>query len=258
MPKTSHLHSQPPREHLRREEIDLLCARHAPHIADDPTRVRISERVRRAISTQSPLDALVLTADIRRSASVLKESIDVAEYARLLNDFVGEFRTVLSFHGGWYDKFTGDGFICYWLPEGRFVDTMQTVLDFSCSVMESFKTYYYPAFLANMRNIPANIGLSIGIDAGPCYLTPIVGDLTLIGAPIVGSVRMSGNSGPYHLMLNAHPGGLLLESMPEEMGQLSAELGFKLVRHQVKTKEYPEGQITHAVEFFRQGKRLFY
>jgi class 3 adenylate cyclase len=114
----------------------------------------------------------VLTADIRRSASILKESIDIPQYAHMLDDFVGEFRTVLSYHGGWFDKFTGDGFICYWLVENNFVELMDTVLDFSCAVMDNFRTYYYPTFVSNMRNVPSGIGLSIGVDAGPCHLPP--------------------------------------------------------------------------------------
>jgi hypothetical protein len=109
-----------------------------------------------------------------------------------------------------------------------------------------------------MRNEPAGIGLSIGVDAGPCYLTPIVGDLTIIGSPIVGSVRMCDSCPPYHLMLNAYPGSRLLESMATVCGRLSEDIGYKVETKPVETKEYPEGQVAYSVEFYRKGERMFF
>ena len=231
---------------------------HAPLDRFDPTRTNVSAAIRKSISEVSAIEAIVLTVDIRRSSCVLKESIDIPQYARILDDFVAEFRTVLHYHGGWFDKFTGDGFICYWLVENAFTERMDTVLDFCCSVMDNFRTYYYPAFVANMRNEPAGIGLSIGIDAGPCYLTPIVGDLTIIGSPIVGSVRMCDACPPYHMVLNAYPGSRLLEGMTTASGRLSEDLAYQVAAKSIATKEYPQGQVAYSVEFYRKGQRLFF
>ncbi len=240
------------------EEIEHQFRSHAPLDRFDPTRTNVSPSIRKSISEITAIEAIVLTVDIRRSSSVLKESIDIPQYARTLDDFVAEFRTVLHYHGGWFDKFTGDGFICYWLVENSFAERMETVLDFCCSVMDNFRTYYYPAFVSNMRNEPAGIGLSIGVDAGPCYLTPIVGDLTIIGSPIVGSVRMCDACPPYHLMLNAYPGSRLLEGMATVCGRLSEDIGYKVEIKAVETKEYPEGQVGYSVEFYRKGERMFF
>jgi class 3 adenylate cyclase len=239
-------------------DVDHQFRSHAPLDRLDPTRTNVSAAIRTAISELTPIEAIVLTVDIRRSSCVLKESIDIPQYARILDDFVAEFRTVLHYHGGWFDKFTGDGFICYWLVEQSFAERMETVLDFCCSVMNNFRGYYYPAFVANMRNEPAGIGLSIGVDAGPCYLTPIVGDLTIIGSPIVGSVRMCDTCPPYHLLLNAYPGTRLLEGMATSCARLSDDLAYQLQVKTVETKEYPEGQTAYSVEYFRKGERLFY
>ena len=240
------------------EEIEHQFRSHAPLDRFDPTRTNVSPSIRKSISEITAIEAIVLTVDIRRSSSVLKESIDIPQYARILDDFVAEFRTVLHYHGGWFDKFTGDGFICYWLVENSFAERMETVLDFCCSVMDNFRTYYYPAFVSNMRNEPAGIGLSIGVDAGPCYLTPIVGDLTIIGSPIVGSVTMCVSCPPYHLTLNAYPGSRLLESMATVCGRLSEDIGYKVETKPVETKEYPDGQVGYSVEFYRKGERMFF
>jgi class 3 adenylate cyclase len=240
------------------DEVEHQFRSHAPLDRFDPTRTNVSPAIRKSISEVSAIEAIVLTVDIRRSSSVLKESIDIAQYAKILDDFVAEFRTVLHYHGGWFDKFTGDGFICYWLVEDPFAEHMDTVLDFCCSVMDNFRSYYYPAFVANMRNEPAGIGLSIGVDAGPCYLTPIVGDLTIIGSPIVGSVRMCDTCPPYHLVLNAYPGSRLVEGMSTTCGRLSDDIAYQVEALSVATKEYPDGQVAYAVEFYRKGQRLFF
>jgi class 3 adenylate cyclase len=233
------------------DEIEGLLQTHAPRDRFDPARTAVSPTIRKSILSHSAVEAIVLTADIRRSASILKESIDIPQYAHMLDDFVGEFRTVLSYHGGWFDKFTGDGFICYWLVENNFVELMDTVLDFSCAVMDNFRTYYYPTFVSNMRNVPSGIGLSIGVDAGPCHLLPIAGDLTIVGSPIVGSVRMNGACEPYQLLLNAYPGTRLVEGMRHQHGRLSANLSYRLVPRVIETKEYPRGQESYAVEFIK-------
>ena len=239
-------------------DIEHQFRSHAPLDRFDPTRSNVSPAIRKAISEVSPIEAIVLTVDIRRSSCVLKESIEIPQYARILDDFVAEFRTVLHYHGGWFDKFTGDGFICYWLVESSFTEHLDTVLDFCCSVMDNFRTYYYPAFVANMRNEPEGIGLSIGVDAGPCYLTPIVGDLTIIGSPIVGSVRMCETCPPYHLILNAYPGSRLMEGMTALRGHLSDDLSYQVERKSVASKEYPQGQLAYSVEFYRKAQRLFF
>ena len=240
------------------DEVEHQFRSHAPLDRFDPTRTNVSPAIRKSIGEVSAIEAIVLTVDIRRSSSVLKESIDIAQYAKILDDFVAEFRTVLHYHGGWFDKFTGDGFICYWLVEDPFAEHMDTVLDFCCSVMDNFRSYYYPAFVANMRNEPAGIGLSIGVDAGPCYLTPIVGDLTIIGSPIVGSVRMCDTCPPYHLVLNAYPGSRLVEGMSTTCGRLSDDIAYQVEALSVATKEYPDGQVAYAVEFYRKGQLLFF
>lgn len=251
-------HLQEVIEDLHGAHMDHHFQRHAPQHGFDPTRTEVSPRVRRAIADREPIEAIVMTADIRRSSAVMKESIDILQFANILDDFVGEFRTVLHFHNGWFDKFTGDGFICYWLLEEGFSAQMETVLTFSATVMESFRSYYYPAFLANLRNIPSGVGLSIGIDAGPCHVAPIAGDLTLVGPPIVGAVRMANAARkPYELLMNAYPGNRLTDGASRNIGKLATDLNYRAAQCCVPTKEYPEGQEAYAFSFLKNGKNLF-
>lgn len=86
-------------------DVEHQFRSHAPLDRFDPTRTNVSPAIRKAIAEVSAIEAIVLTVDIRRSSCVLKESIDIPQYARILDDFVAEFRTVLHYHGGWFDKF---------------------------------------------------------------------------------------------------------------------------------------------------------
>ncbi|MDP2170598.1 MAG: hypothetical protein Q8J96_09265 [Rhodocyclaceae bacterium] len=251
-------HLQEVIQDLHGAQVDRQLQRHAPRDRFDPTRTDVSPRIRRAITERLPVEAIVMTADIRRSSSVMKESIDILQFANILDDFVGEFRTVLCYHNGWFDKFTGDGFICYWLVDEGFATQMETVLAFSATVMESFRSYYYPAFLANLRNMPSGVGLSIGIDAGPCYVAPVAGDLTLVGLPIVGAVRMANAARkPYELLMNAYPGNRLTDGASRNSGQLATDLRYQAAPCCVQTKEYPEGQEAYSFNFLKNGKNLF-
>lgn len=253
-------------EHLREvsglahsRQIDRHIEIHAPRDRFDPARTNVSPHIQRAIAENKPVEAIVLTADIRRSSAILKESLDIPHFAGILDDFVGEFRTTLSFHNGWFDKFTGDGFICYWLVEDSFDSGMELVLTFAATIMEHFRRYYYPAFIANMRNVPTGIGLSLGIDAGPCHLVPIAGDLTLVGAPIVGSVRMADAArSPYELLINTYAGRRLTRDQSVHKAKLSTDLEFRARGVHVSTKEYPDGQGAYSVIFTKDGRNLFY
>ena len=238
-------------------DIEQQLQARAPRDRVDPTRTAVPGSIRHAISAQKAVEVIVLSADIRRSASILKESIDIPLYANVLADFVGEFRTVLSYHGGWFDKFTGDGFICYWLVESTLNEQIETVFDFTFAVMNNFRSFYYQTFIGNMRNVPTGIGISVGIDAGPCYVLSIANDLTVVGSPIVGAVRMNNACLPYQTVLNSYPGSHLLEGAKSKSGKLSRDLSYRIVPHAVPTKEYPQGQSAYLVDFFQQGKQSF-
>ena len=97
-------------------------------------------------------EILRMAADIRESTTLMKESVKFERFATIMDKFVSSVRLGIRRSGGWFDKFTGDGFICYWLIEKEFAETMDMVLDFCCSVMDNFRSYYYPAFVAMTKS----------------------------------------------------------------------------------------------------------
>lgn len=102
------------------------------------------------------------------------------------------------------------------------------------------------------------IGLSIGVDAGSCYLTPIVSDLTTIVSSIVRSTRVCNSCPRYHLVLNVYPGSRLPDGMTAFSGRLSKDLVYQVESKSISTKEYSQEQVAYSVEFFRKWKRLLF
>jgi hypothetical protein len=95
----------------------------------------------------------------------------------------------------------------------------------------------------NSRNFPKRAGLSIGIDAGPLNLLRVADDLTIVGHPVVGAVRMVSMAEPYEIIANVSIGHPLITNL-----SFLSELGLSGVDRLIKpSKEYPEGQEVYRL-----------
>ena len=88
--------------------------------------------------------------------------------------------------------------------------------------------------------------MSIGLDAGPGFLVEIAGELTLVGPPVVGAVRMvNAASRPQEIFANVYLG----EHLHDEQDGIYEALGMTATRESRPTKEYPKGQEVYALTF---------
>ncbi len=116
-----------------------------------------------------------------------------------MDKFVSAVRSGIGTPGGWFDKFTGDGFLAYWIVP---VDTEERSTSggswrrpatsrtpptswSSCSIVACSRTS--AATRGTCRK--ASVCRSDSMRA-PGYLVEIAGELTLVGPPVVGAVRM--------------------------------------------------------------------
>jgi class 3 adenylate cyclase len=234
----------------RARTADLLKA-HAP--PDWEKRFRRDDLLD-AIIDGEPLQMFVMAADIRESTMLMKEAVRFERFAFIMDKFVTAVRRGIGSPGGWFDKFTGDGFLAYWVvqtaPEdeyneafvqaaGNIVHTAQSLIDFfHRRVLEDFRN--------NSRNLSGGVGLSMGLDAGPGYLVQIGGELTVVGPPVVGAVRMvNAATRPREIMANIFLG----ERIRAEQNGVYAGLGVTVTREHRPTKEYPRGQEVYALTF---------
>ena len=236
---------------LERARIGGLLEAHAP--PDWEKRFRRDDLLD-AIIDGEPLQMFVMAADIRESTMLMKEAVRFERFAFIMDKFVTAVRRGIGSPGGWFDKFTGDGFLAYWVvqtaPEdeydeafvqaaGNIVHTAQSLIDFfHRRVLEDFRN--------NSRNLSGGAGLSMGLDAGPGYLVQIGGELTVVGPPVVGAVRMVNAAiRPREIMANIFLG----ERLRAEQNGVYAGLGVTVTREHRPTKEYPRGQEVYALTF---------
>lgn len=233
------------------EELDpstlmqtIEMARHAP--ASYEGRTDLFERIAQLIAEGERIDALVLAADIRKSTFLMKEAVDFRRFGDLMDIFIKTSKRVLRNNfGGWFDKFTGDGFLCYWLPE-ELEDGPSVIplLKFCGGIHEVFGQVLMDAFRENSHNFPAGVGLSFGIDYGPCQLVMIENELTIIGHPVVGAARMVNCAGPGETLMNGPFGAALYQDQED----LQDRIPFEVTRELRGTKEYDEQEV-YVIEF---------
>jgi class 3 adenylate cyclase len=194
-------------------------------------------------SRSTAVEATVIVGDLRLSTLLLKESVRPDLFARFIVGFTEATRSLVHARDGWFDKFTGDGFIVFWIGDADPGFLLSAVPGF-CQEVRGAATKLIDGLRRNSRNFPAGVGLSLGIDAGPCELVWVGGSLTLVGSPIVGATRMANSASAGETLANVHVGGAL-----ERAGDSLAETQVGLERVTTPTKEYPLGQEAYRLTF---------
>lgn len=236
---------------LDRGRIEGLLETHAP--ADWEQRFDV-DRLLDVIIAGEPVQMFVMAADIRESTMLMKEAVKFEQFAFVMDRFVSSVRQGITKSGGWFDKFTGDGFLAYWIVQSsskeefdeHFVQAAGNMTHTAHSLVDLFHKRVLEDFRANSRNLSGGVGLSMGLDAGPGHLVQIAGELTIVGPPVVGAVRMvTAATSPKEIIANVYLGEHLHE---EEKGAYEA-LGVRASREYRPTKEYPKGQEVYSLTF---------
>jgi class 3 adenylate cyclase len=223
--------------------LEALLARHAPTSAQ----AVLDATARRDLATagSTAVHAVVVVGDLRLSGLVLREAVSPSLYARFVVGFTEAVRSLSASYGGWFDKFTGDGFVAFWLYPAQGSPPAAVVPEFCQSVLPASERLV-ANLRRNSRNFPVGVGLALGLDSGPCELVRIGEALTLVGSPIVGASRMAAGARAGEAIVNVHLGDLL-----EREHERGAETGLAVERAVVRTKEYPEGQEAYRLSFSR-------
>jgi class 3 adenylate cyclase len=242
--------SPPPDRDRERARVVELLEPHAP--PDWDHRFRTDELLDSVIDG-APIEMFVMAADIRESTTLMKEAVRFERFAQVMDRFVSTVRQGIRRFGGWFDKFTGDGFLAYWivqsgLPaeyEERLVQTTGDLAHTANLLIELFHRRVLEDFRSNSRNLSGGVGLSMGLDSGPGYIVKIADELTIVGPPVVGAVRMVNAARPREILANVYLG----ERLRDEQDGVYEALGVTVTRELRPTKEYPRGQEAYALSF---------
>jgi class 3 adenylate cyclase len=185
----------------------------------------------------------VVAGDIRGSTLLMREAISSREYATIATSFAEIVLKTAQETSGWFDRFTGDGFIVYWIYSAKSDRFLGEVMTFCARMHSIFEEVVLPQHRKNARNLPAHVGLSLGIDSGRCSMEVIAGDFTMIGHAVVGAVRMVDAARKGETLCNIRTGQLLLKE-PSVNGVFTVN---PIV---VRTKEYSNpGQEAYSIVF---------
>jgi class 3 adenylate cyclase len=216
------------------------------HAPDKWQKIIAPEELERLVKSGDQVGIHVLVGDIRKSTFLMKESISSKRFAEITRDFMKAVRDTASKNEGWFDKFTGDGFIIYWIygDEENQQKYISEILSFSNALLSIFPEVMNE-YRTNSTNFPADIGLSLGIDSGLCTLVNIE-DLNIIGPPVVGASRMVAEAEPFEVLFNVSIGTWL----NKDKERLARDYGIHIERKYIKTAEYGEtGQEAYSVRF---------
>lgn len=240
-----------PADREDRQRIGRLLEAHAPE--DWEKRFRKDELLD-AIVAGEPLHMFVMAADIRESTMLMKEAVKFERFAFVMDKFVSSVRQGITKRGGWFDKFTGDGFLAYWIVQSaskeeydeQFVQAAGNMTHTAHTLVDLFHRRVLEDFRANSRNLSGGVGLSMGLDAGPGHLVQIAGELTVVGPPVVGAVRMvTAAERPREIIANVYLG----EHLHDHQDGVYEALGVTATREYRPTKEYPKGQEVYSLTF---------
>jgi class 3 adenylate cyclase len=204
------------------------------------------EALHAAMAQGERVNAIVLAADIRASTLLMREAVSPLLFADAITEFVDAVRDALRGQRGWFDKFTGDGFLAYWLYCDRAPQSyVAEVAHVSNVILTFFRDVVIEELRKNTRAFVPRTGLSLGIDGGPVSLVSVARDLTVIGSPVVGAVRMVTAAEPYETLVNGYLGTALYNDRceNERLYRIKTE---RLIR---KTKEYEGGQEVYRITF---------
>jgi class 3 adenylate cyclase len=196
--------------------------------------------LRETLTSGKAVEMVVLALDIRKSTLLMKEAVDPKKFAATLNDFVSSSKQLIRENQGWFDKFTGDGLLAYWVYDGgHWEEASDRALKVAAGVRARFHNVVMDQFRTNSKSFPDGVGISCGIDAGPAIMGFVAGALTIIGSPVVGAVRMVSCAQPFEVISNVYLG----EALYRDPKRLSAQNRATIRRDYRETKEYARQEV---------------
>lgn len=157
------------------------------------------------ISLASGNQTIVVVGDIRRSQDLMTYAPDPKSFSDRMVRFITKTRELVEKHTGFFDKFTGDGFIVYFneaVCKTAEKDYMECFISFIKEELE-FSIPFFEEWERLIRKRPVKeIGLAMGADIGKIIFEDVHDHLVAVGDAIVWGARMASKAGSNEIIVN--------------------------------------------------------
>lgn len=151
------------------------------------------------LESLSSSETVVVVGDIRKSQDLITYATQPDSFRKNMVSYIEMIRKIVLANKGIFDRFTGDGFICYfnaYISQKFQIDLYKTVVEV-CEHIQCESKAIFEEWQKGLQKLPQEtIGLSIGVDSGRMNFSD---DRMMfaIGAPAVWATRMcaAGNAG---------------------------------------------------------------
>lgn len=192
------------------------------------------------VQNASSKQTIVVLGDIRRSQDLMTYALNPIDFSSRMNKFISTTRTLINSHNGFFDKFTGDGFLVYFNDEickKANTNYIECCLGFIKEEMDFARTMFGD-WEKSIRKLPdKKVGLTIGADIGIVNFNDINHHLVAVGDAIVWASRMASSGDAGQVILN----NLLFTTLKEYEGLSFSE-------HKATTKA-GESFLAHVLSF---------
>lgn len=157
------------------------------------------------VRAASEAPSIAVMGDIRRSQDLMTYASSAGDFSQRMVRFITETRRLAEKHGGFFDKFTGDGFLVYFskaVCEVMKRDYLECFVEFVQEEM-AFANVAFREWTTSIRKLPAKeVGLTIGADLGVVAFNDINNQLVAVGDSIVWAARMSSAGNANQVIVN--------------------------------------------------------
>lgn len=203
------------------------------------------------LDEMSKSNSITIVADIRKSQELITYSSSPQYFRDKLLTLLEDCKAIIKDHSGIFDRFTGDGFICY------FNENLCNIFDlnyYQCAVsaiasIQKRANEIFPEWVADLKKVPIEkIGLSIGVDEGEINYSEKNGHFIAIGEPSVWATRMCSAALADEVIVNNRPYNKLMRmACIESVSEVNSTTkgGENFLAHKVQLKDIFQSTRVH-------------
>jgi CheY-like chemotaxis protein/class 3 adenylate cyclase len=161
--------------------------------------------------------SIVVVGDIRRSQDLMTYALDEQDFTRRIVEFISATRSMLDRRGGFFDKFTGDGFVGYFnesICEAAGENYIDTFVEF-IREYTGFCAGHFREWVRFVRKVPGQpVGLAVGADLGRVSFQSLNYHVVAVSESIVWASRMASAAKAEETLVN----NLLYQTLRQRSG----------------------------------------